>query len=45
VGQDFFLAFSPQRIDPGNAHFGVRDIPKEDAAMSGIRGRVPICNT
>jgi UDP-N-acetyl-D-glucosamine dehydrogenase len=28
VGQDFFLAFSPQRIDPGNAHFGVRDIPK-----------------
>jgi UDP-N-acetyl-D-glucosamine dehydrogenase len=28
VGKDFSLAFSPERIDPGNAHFRVRDIPK-----------------
>lgn len=28
VGQDFFLAFSPERIDPANAAFKVRDIPK-----------------
>lgn len=28
VGQDFYLAFSPERIDPGNQHFRVRDIPK-----------------
>jgi len=28
VGQDFSLAFSPERIDPGNPHFHVRDIPK-----------------
>ena len=28
VGKDFFLAFSPERIDPGNKKFGVRDIPK-----------------
>src|SRR5262249_17936664 len=28
VGKDFFLAFSPERIDPGNPHFRVRDIPK-----------------
>lgn len=28
VGRDFFLAFSPERIDPGNHQFQVRDIPK-----------------
>jgi UDP-N-acetyl-D-glucosamine dehydrogenase len=28
VGRDFFLAFSPERIDPGNQRFKVQDIPK-----------------
>jgi UDP-N-acetyl-D-glucosamine dehydrogenase len=28
VGADFHLAFSPERIDPGNRAFGVKDIPK-----------------
>ncbi len=28
VGQDFHLAFSPERIDPGNAVYKVKDIPK-----------------
>lgn len=28
VGQDFYLAFSPERIDPGNQLYRVRDIPK-----------------
>ena len=28
VGVNFFLAFSPERIDPGNATYSVRDIPK-----------------
>lgn len=28
AGEDFFLAFSPERIDPGNRDFAVRDIPK-----------------
>lgn len=27
-GQDFFLAFSPEREDPGNQHFSTRGIPK-----------------
>jgi UDP-N-acetyl-D-glucosamine dehydrogenase len=27
-GVDCFLAFSPERIDPANATFGVKDIPK-----------------
>jgi UDP-N-acetyl-D-glucosamine dehydrogenase len=28
AGRDFFLAFSPERVDPGNAHFTTRTIPK-----------------
>jgi UDP-N-acetyl-D-glucosamine dehydrogenase len=28
VGEDFFLAFSPEREDPGNAKFTIRTIPK-----------------
>src|SRR6267143_5396395 len=28
IGQDLFLAFSPERIDPGNPTFRVGDIPK-----------------
>ena len=28
AGEDFYLAFSPERIDPGNKQFPFRDIPK-----------------
>jgi UDP-N-acetyl-D-glucosamine dehydrogenase len=28
VGADFSLAFSPERIDPGNPDFGIRNTPK-----------------
>jgi UDP-N-acetyl-D-glucosamine dehydrogenase len=28
AGRDFHLAFSPERIDPGNAQFGLRNTPK-----------------
>src|SRR5216117_3515381 len=28
IGQDFFLAFSPERIDPANGKFGLAEIPK-----------------
>jgi UDP-N-acetyl-D-glucosamine dehydrogenase len=28
VGRDVFLAFSPERVDPGNPRFGVRNTPK-----------------
>src|SRR5436309_553633 len=27
-GADFFLAYSPEREDPGNSQFGTQDIPK-----------------
>jgi UDP-N-acetyl-D-glucosamine dehydrogenase len=28
VGQDFFLCFSPERVDPGNAQYQTANIPK-----------------
>ncbi len=37
VGKDFFLGFSPERIDPGNRHYGTRTIPK---VVSGV---TPAC--
>ncbi len=36
VGFDFFLAFSPERIDPGNKSFGLRNTPK---IVGGITSR------
>jgi UDP-N-acetyl-D-glucosamine dehydrogenase len=37
VGQDFFLAFSPERVDPGNPKFQTRNIPKV------VGGITPTC--
>jgi UDP-N-acetyl-D-glucosamine dehydrogenase len=37
IGEDLFLAFSPERIDPGNAVFKARDIPKV------VGGVTPAC--
>src|SRR2546427_3753298 len=37
IGEDFFLAFSPERIDPGNPTFKVKDIPKV------VGGVTPTC--
>ncbi len=34
VGEDFFVAFSPERIDPGNEKFGVRNTPKVIGGMT-----------
>ena len=28
VGKDFFVAYSPERVDPGNPNFNTREIPK-----------------
>ncbi len=32
-GQDFWLAFSPERVDPGNEEFGIRNVPKIVGAL------------
>ena len=37
VGKDFFLCFSPERVDPGNSQFATRNIPKV------IGGTTPAC--
>lgn len=28
IGKDFFLAFSPERVDPGNKKYKTKDVPK-----------------
>ena len=38
VGKDFFLCFSPERVDPGNENFQTRNIPKV------VGGMTPACN-
>jgi len=37
VGEGFFLAFSPERVDPGNARYNTRNTPKI------IGGMTPVC--
>jgi UDP-N-acetyl-D-glucosamine dehydrogenase len=37
VGEDFFLCFSPERVDPGNPQFSTRNIPKV------VGGVTPAC--
>lgn len=42
VGKDFFLAFSPERIDPANPTFGVRNTPKVVGGITPQCTRVAI---
>jgi UDP-N-acetyl-D-glucosamine dehydrogenase len=34
AGRDFFLAFSPERVDPGNPRFNTRNVPKVVGGIS-----------
>ena len=36
VGEDFYLAFSPERVDPGNARWNTKNIPK---VVGGVTSR------
>ena len=36
VGRDFFLAYSPERVDPGNRQYTTRNIPK---VVGGVTSR------
>src|SRR5438093_829618 len=38
AGVDFFLAFSPERVDPGNGTFNTRNVPKV------VGGMTPACS-
>jgi UDP-N-acetyl-D-glucosamine dehydrogenase len=37
VGEDFYLAFSPERVDPGNERYGISNTPKV------VGGVTPAC--
>ncbi len=37
IGEDIFVSFSPERIDPGNEQYGITNIPKV------IGGVTPVC--
>jgi UDP-N-acetyl-D-glucosamine dehydrogenase len=39
AGRDFFLAFSPERVDPGNAKWHTRNVPKV------VGGLTPACTS
>jgi len=40
VGEDYFLAFSPEREDPGNPKFSARNIPKVVGGVDPVSGRL-----
>src|SRR5438105_4499246 len=40
AGKDFFLAFSPEREDPGNATFSTRTIAKVVGGMEKVSGKL-----
>ena len=40
VGRDFYLAFSPERIDPGNPGYSIHNIPKVVGGVTPRCGRI-----
>ena len=40
VGKDVFLAFSPERVDPGNEQFSTKNIPKVVGGVTPLCGKV-----
>ena len=43
IGRDLFLVFSPEREDPGNAHFRTQTIPKICGGMTADCLEVGVC--
>jgi UDP-N-acetyl-D-glucosamine dehydrogenase len=43
AGSDFSLAFSPERVDPGNKKYAFRDIPKVVGGLTPLCARVAQC--
>lgn len=42
LDEDFFLAYSPEREDPGNASFTASQIPKVVGGLSGLSGQLAV---
>ena len=40
AGEDFYLAFSPERVDPSNPDFGVKNTPKVVGGVDEISGKL-----
>jgi UDP-N-acetyl-D-glucosamine dehydrogenase len=38
LGRDFFLAFSPERVDPGNRDYGIANTPKVVGGADALSG-------
>ena len=46
AGVDFFLAFSPERVDPGNPTFNTHNVPKVVGGIgAGVDARSPARST
>ena len=43
VGKDFYLAFSPERVDPGNPNFNTKNIPKVVGGVTPACTRMAQC--
>ncbi|MHC4956949.1 MAG: nucleotide sugar dehydrogenase [Planctomycetota bacterium] len=39
-GEDFFLAFSPERVDPSNPTYGVKNTPKVVGGVDAVSGEL-----
>ena len=42
AGQDFLLAYSPERIDPGNTHYGLRNTPRVVGGLDGPSSKAAV---
>src|SRR5438128_48833 len=42
AGRDFFLAYSPEREDPGNGNFSTRTIPKVVGGFDEVSGKLAV---
>ena len=40
VGEDFFLAFSPERVDPGNKEYTIKNTPKVVGGITSKCGKI-----
>lgn len=42
AGRDFYLAFSPERVDPGNKKYGIRNTPKIVGGINKDSGELAV---
>ncbi len=40
IGKDFYIAFSPERVDPGNKKYATKNIPKVIGGISSACGEI-----